>query len=318
MSIAQLPICCRRYFPRIWPVVLWPAVVCAAFLFWGLCGTAAAAGDAGGEIRDRISPKQCKIIIDDPQLIAPDFRRILESGHLVVAVLKSDAPPFVLEDKTGKRSGLDVELLQGFAERFGLTITYSEKADTFEDLVKLVANNQADLSACGVSRTLYRTMYVNFTRPYLKLHQGLLINRLELAKHVHVHSWNEVIKDLNGTLGVLAGSSYVWFARLHLTGMQLVLFPSIEDIRQAVLERAITAAYLDELDIKMFIRARPDQVLRCQTILFKDVPDHIAFPVARKNPQLLRLLNLYLEAHPNKLTIDQILDKYLPAVTGDR
>ncbi len=312
VNFKRILTCYLVFFRRSRRAVSFGVVVLTSFMFTISCSAAATV--ATEQTQNKPAQKQLLNSLKNPQLIAPDIRQILERGSLTVAILVHNAPPFVIENDAGKLSGLDINLLQDFAKRLNLTLNFNKSAKTYEELVELVANNQADLAACGVSRTLHRAIYVNFTKPYLKLHQGLLINRLKLAKQVHSHSWDEVIKDLRSSLGVLAGSSYVKFARRHLDKMEITLFPSIAETQKAVFDGTVTAAYLDELDIKMLIRNRPDQALRCQTVLFKDVPDYISFPVARKKPQLLRLLNIYIEEHPIELTIDQILDKYLPTV----
>ena len=310
-----------RFFYRPWRSVAFCAIVLAFLLLSGsssLASTVEETPAAQGQTQNRSLLEQPTSVLYDPQLVSPEIRRIKERGNLIVAVLdhehSRDGHPFVIDDGKGKRTGLDIDLLEGFAESLGVILTYNNSAKTFDELIELVARGQADVAAGGVSRTIHRAMYVNFTNPHFKLNQGLLINRLKLAKQTHGHSWNEVIKGLRGQLGVLAGSSYVKFAYKYLSAMEIVPFTNVLEAEEAVTGGTITAVHMDEFDIKMLIRNRPDQALRCQTVIFKDLPDHLAIPVSRQNPQLLRLLNIYIDDHPIDLTIDQILDKYLPAI----
>ena len=301
-----------RFFYRPWRVVtFWPMTMALAFLL--LIGSfSLSAASSKAPVKEPIST------LNDPQLIAPEIRRIQERGNLIVAILDHEhihnCHPFVIDDGKGNLSGLNIDLLEGFAENLDITLSYNNSAKSFDELIELVARGQADIATCGVSRTIHRSLYVNFTNPYFELHQGLLINRLKLSKQADGHSWHEIIKGLRGQLGVLSGSSYARFARKHLQGMELVFFPHLQEIHEAVTSGSITAAYLDEFNIKQLIRNRPDQVLLCQTVIFKDLPDRLAIPVSRQNPQLLKLLNIYIDNHPIDLTIDQILDRYLPTI----
>ena len=112
----------------------------------------------------------------------PDLQRIMNRGHLIVAMHREDFPPFFMHDKSGRYHGLDVSLAQDIGRRLGVGVKFNRKAETFDEVIDIVARREADVAMSYLSRTLERAKRVKFTESYLSLRLALWVNRLRLPK----------------------------------------------------------------------------------------------------------------------------------------
>lgn len=246
----------------------------------------------------------------DPPIMAPDIQRILEQGQLRVAVLGQDNSPFFMTLKDGQLGGLDLHIAQALADQLGVKLVLTRSAQTFDDVVNTVYLQQADLAISKISRTLKRAQRVRFSEPYLRMRQGLLVNRLQLAQQPQGRSMVETIRKLQGQVGVIKESSYVGFLKQKFPQATIVEFPTWQDTVDAVVRGDILAAYRDELEVKKVVRTKPDAALQLQTIALTDTQDSLAVVLPWHSTQLLAFVNQYLETLSTQYTVDVLLDEY--------
>jgi polar amino acid transport system substrate-binding protein len=240
----------------------------------------------------------------------PDIRRILDRGKLVVAALKQDNSPFFMSDNQGKRVGLDMKLAQAIAEHLGVALEVNRSANTFDQVVDTVYRLDADLAFSKLSRTLKRAQRVRFSRPYLTMRQGLLVNRLQIAQQTNGQTVSQVIRDLHGKIGVIKGSSYVGFTQQKFPKATIVEYASWSAVMNAVIQGDILAAYRDELEVKKIVLSQPDTALQLQTIALTDTQDAIAIALPWDSGQLLAFVEQYLDMMQINYTADQLLEEY--------
>ncbi|MFQ4135847.1 substrate-binding periplasmic protein [Nodosilinea sp. PGN35] len=239
----------------------------------------------------------------------PDIQRILDRGKLTVAVLGQDNAPFFMQTAE-QLSGLDIQLARALAEQLGVSLDITRSAQTFDQVVDTVYGQQADLAISKISRTLKRAQRVRFSRPYLRMRQGLLVNRLQMAEQAQGRSMIETIRNLRGEVGVIKGSSYVGFLKQKFPQATIVEYPTWEDIVTAVVQGDILAAYRDELEIKKVVRTRPDVALQLQTIALTDTQDALAVVLPWASSHLLAFVDQYLDTLTAQYTVDTVLDEY--------
>jgi polar amino acid transport system substrate-binding protein len=252
------------------------------------------------------------------QEMAPDIKRIVDRGELVVAMYYRDTPPFYFQDDDGQMAGFDVRLIRSFAEHMGVAVSFNRTARSFEEVVDVVARDEADVAISKLSRTFTRSMRVRFTRPYLMLRQGLLVNRLELARQAERAPPELAIRNLRGRIGVIAGSAYEEFARERFPLAEVVGFSSWDEIIAAAARGDLVAAFRDEVEIKKIIRFSSENLIHFQTVVLSDSRDPIAIAVHHQSPNLLALLESYLDDLALEVTADSILDEYMPVRTSPR
>lgn len=240
----------------------------------------------------------------------PGIKRIKERGKLIIAMLNEDQPPFFMVNKKGELYGLDVKLGTDIANKLGVEVEFVRKAKSFDEVIDMIVRKEADVAISNLSKTLKRSEKVLFTNPYIILRKGLLVNRLKMAQARGDEDPIEFIVNMKGDIGVIAASSYVYFARSMFPEATIKEFKTKKDIISALEKGDILAAFRDEVEIKKIIRANPGISLDVQTVIFKDTKDPIAMAVSRDNTHFLYWLNEYLEMRDFNLDADKLLREY--------
>ncbi len=246
-----------------------------------------------------------------PALMPPDIQRILDRGKLVVAVLARDNPPFFLSDPTGDLLGADVKMAQQLSEQLGVELSFNRDAQTFNEVVDEVYAHRADLAISKISRTLKRAQRVSFSAPYLSMRQGLLVNRLQFAQQAKGDNTAEMLRTLEGKIGVIKGSSYGGFAKQKFPKATVVEYATWPEVVKAVTQGNIIAAYRDELEVKKIVLNNPDASLQFQTIALTDTKDPLAVVLPWDSRHLNDFVNQYLEGVKQDYTIDGLLKDYI-------
>lgn len=241
---------------------------------------------------------------------APEIQQILERGTLVVAMLDQENPPFFMTSPQHQLVGLDINLAQDLADRLGVKLRLHRTATTFDQVVNAVFRGEADMAISKISRTLNRGLRVRFSRPYLEMRQGLLVNRILLTQQAHGSTMTETLRRLQGKVGVIQGSSYVEFLRQKFPLANVVEFGSWPRLVDAVTAGEILAAYRDELEIKQLALTRPNAALNLQTVALTDTRDALAIVLPWDSPQLLAFVDQYLAASATDYTVDALLQRY--------
>lgn len=240
----------------------------------------------------------------------PDIQRIRDRGKLIVAVLGVDNPPFFMTLADGSLGGLDIELAKALAQQLEVDLEINRSAQTFDQVVDQVYRLEADLAISKISRTLNRGQRVRFSRPYLSMRQGLLVNRLQLAQQSQNRRTTEAVRTLAGPVGVIQNSSYVGFLGQKFPQATVVEMPTWEDAVQAVTQGDVLAAYRDELEVKKVMLVQPDASLNLQTVALTDAQDHLAMVLPWDSSHLLSWVDLYLETQEKTYTVDTVLEDY--------
>lgn len=247
--------------------------------------------------------------IPQRSLMPPDVQRILQRGKLIVAMLNQDNPPFFMI-RQGELDGSDVDVARSIAEQLGVPVEFNRSAKTFDQVVQTVYRLDADLAISKLSRTLNRAKSVRFSQPYVTMRQGLLVNRLQLVQQANGRSVTEVIRNLEGKIGVIQGSSYVGFTQKRFPKAQVVEFSSWSAAVDAVMRGEVLAAYRDELEVKKVVFSKPDAALQLQTIALTDTEDSIAIALPWDSLHLLAFVNQTLDMMHINDTADSLLQAY--------
>lgn len=243
--------------------------------------------------------------------LPPDIQGILDRGVLVVAVLGTDNPPFFSENSQGELTGLDIDLGQAIATELGVKVKFDRSAKVFNEVVDLVYQHKADIGISKLSISMARAKKVLFSSPYVSMRQGLLVNRLELAKKAQNKRPEEVIQNLDGKLGVIQGTQYaLFFAKTRFPQAQVVEFETWDDVVEAVKTGEVLAAYRDELEVKKIVLAQPDSALDIQTVALTDTKDALAMVIPWDYNHFLAFVNTYLDLNNLNYTVEELINKY--------
>lgn len=257
-----------------------------------------------------VTPNLYSSETQEQRLYAPDIQRILDKGVLTVAMYHKDTPPFYYVDEQGDLTGVDVELIKGFASLLNVKVEFDRSAKTFNDVIKKVANREADLAICKLSITFSRTTKVLFTKPYIQLRKGLLVNRVLLQRQLKGRTKEEAIKSLTGSIGVIGKSSYVDYAKHRFHNMKLVEYGSWGEIVDAVINQEVVAGFRDEAEIKRVIRDNTDNAVTLLTVVLKGDHDPKGIAVSWDSTHLKSSLEFYIDSLNLDLSANKVLFEY--------
>ncbi|MTW03745.1 transporter substrate-binding domain-containing protein [Duganella ginsengisoli] len=239
-------------------------------------------------------------------MLAPDIARIVNQGELVVAMLSTDTPPFFYAEG-GNLAGTDVDLARLVGSELGVPVRFDRSAKTYDGVVEAVAEGRADLGISRLARTLKRGQMVHFSNTYMKLSHALLINRVNFAAIAGEQPLPQVIRNFNGTLGVIAGSSWEEFGRRNFPKAKLVAYPTWADVVNAVKKGDVVAAYRDELEVLQILKKDPGLALTLRTVTFSDMESTLSLMVGVRDPTLLSFVNEVIAQRADKPTVNSLL-----------
>lgn len=241
-----------------------------------------------------------------------DIQRIIDRGRLVVSMHKNNYAPF-FSDESGTLKGYDVDLAYDIAKTLNIPeVEFNRTSDSFDDVVKMVADYRADMAISYVSKTLSRQIKVLYTEPYIKLRTGILVSRSYAAQN-NITEKN-LLKELDRKDAIFAaerGGSFLEFTRNVFPHVKLIEAPSRDDIYKNLVERKIDAVYNEEYLIKVFFKKNPGQAIYYRPIYLENTEDHIAISIPPDAYNLKEWLNLYLTFRREKVVFDNLYDKYV-------
>lgn len=242
--------------------------------------------------------------------LAPDIARIRERGKVVVAVAGFAVPPFVTFGADGTPTGTDIDIATDMAKALGVGLAFDHRARTVDEMLDIIAARDADLAIAKLSETLDRALRVRFSRPYLVLHQALLLNRLRFAQAAQGRDPIEVVQESGASIGVLAGGAYVEYAKRLLPRARLRDYADWPSLIDAVRRGEVVAAYGDELEVKHALMADPAAPLQLRPAILADTRDPIGVALPWDSLTLLAWVDLYLETAAKPLDVDELLARY--------
>lgn len=274
-------------------------------------GAAAAPVASNAESAVAQLPSNSVLRIANGRPLAPDIARIVERGELIVAMLAVDTPPFFYEKK-GEVVGLEVDMARDIARELGVKLRITRQAKTFNGVVDVVARQEADLGISKLSRTLARAQVIRFSEPYLRLNHALVLNRMAFAQLAKDKPVTSVVRNFNGSIGVIARSSFADYAKRNFPFAKVQPYTSWEEVVAAVRKGEVIGAYRDEFEIKHLLKSDPTASLTLRTVSLKDLEDTLGIAVGIGDPVLLAFVNQYLSQRPDKLDIDRVLQAVAP------
>lgn len=263
------------------------------------------------KVNDQVSHSALQQLDSYPEEIS----NIIKRGSIIFSMTAADQKPFFfIDEKSGEMMGVDIELAYSIANKFGVRAEFNRDARSFDDVVRNVANNKADVAISKLSRTLKRAQLVHYTRPYIVFRQALLVNRLQLAQVVPESELASFVRNFRGQIGVIAGSSYVGYAQTNFPLAEINQFPSWDLAIDALFQGRVLAVYRDELEILKIQATKKDSGLLTKAVFLTDLQDPIAIAVSAKAPMLRAWLDIFLEEyislHAEDLTARSLVARY--------
>jgi ABC-type amino acid transport substrate-binding protein len=236
---------------------------------------------------------------------------VVSNNKLRIAMPAFASDPFFPADGSGE-SGIDMDLARGIAAELGVEPVFDRSAVTFDAMVQKLTSGETDLAIGKLSRTLQRGRSILYSRPYALLHQGLLANRVNLARIAQGKPPEQIIRDFSGDLGVIEGSSFATYAATTFPHATIQRFAGWNTVIDAIRSGTIDLAYRDDFEIKKLMVDDPSMTVVARSITLTDKVDTIAVGVSPANPHLAAFVDLYLDLARGQqvLSTDEIIARY--------
>lgn len=219
-----------------------------------------------------------------------------EGGTLVMGT-NATFPPYEYYEGD-EIVGIDVEIAQAIGEKLGMEVTVEDME--FDALIPALASNKVDIVAAGMTVTPERQESVNFTDTYATAAQVIIVKQgSDIASS----------EDLNGKiLGVQMGTTGDSLAS-EIEGAQVERFNKYFEAIQSVLQGKIDAVIIDSAPAKAFAEKDENLVILDEALSSEDY----AMAINKDNTELLDKVNAAIAELDEEGTLDEIVDKYIPA-----
>lgn len=227
--------------------------------------------------------------------MASDLAQIEARGTLRVAIPSADLMAFFEEDENGNLSGVDIELAKNIAEKLKVKAEFVRIDGDYGKLTDALKSGKADMVIAVYSRSYDRMQYVNFSKPYLSLKFGVMVNKAAMVKAKVKSNPIPYMKENAVDLALAAGTSHVDVARQLFPLANIIETSTYEEAAAMVAEGKAFGTLSGELEFYSRYLDNPHLSLYVSTYTFDDVKDEFSVGVNRNLPHLLDMVNLYIE-----------------------
>ena len=195
--------------------------------------------------------------------------------------------------------GIDVEIAQAIGEKLGMEVEIEDMA--FDSIIPAVTSGKADFGAAGMTVTEDRLQSVDFTDTYAEASQVIIVKEGSDITGSAGLEGKKIGVQL-GTTGDLLSSDMVGDENVerYNKGFEAV---------QALLQDKVDAVVIDGAPAKVFV-AQSEGLVILEEALSQE---EYAIAVKKGNTELLEKLNTALAELKEDGTIDEIVNKYIPA-----
>ena len=226
----------------------------------------------------------------------------LEEGKLIMST-NAAFPPYEMTDDAGNYIGIDVEVAQAIAEKLGLELVIDNME--FTAALEAAQNGKSDMVMAGVTVNEDRLTVMDFSDSYAT---GVQVVIVKEGSDVTMDNLGEkMIGTQMGTTGYIYASDTIengGYGEDHV-----IAYDNGITAVQALLNDQIDAVIIDNAPAQAFVEANSGL-----TILEGEwVVENYAIGFQKGNTALVEAVNTALAELIADGTVQQIVDKYIPA-----
>jgi len=227
----------------------------------------------------------------------------LGGREILIAVENAYNPFNFIDETTGKGVGYDYDLFAEACNRLNCKPTFVQTSwDSIVAVMGGTGQAEFDIAADGVTITPERAQHVDFSTPYIKLAQQLLVQ----AGETRFASADELKALADFKVGAQPGTTNYDLAKELFGEDHIVAFDQYGLIVQALLNGDIDATVMDNVAGEGYIGANPDKLKLVGAELTSEELGFV-FP---KGSDLLNPINLVLADMKADGTLDTIYAKW--------
>lgn len=215
----------------------------------------------------------------------PSITAIQARGKLIIGT-SSGYFPFQMVNKEGKLIGFDIDMGNKIGEILGVTVEWKDMAE-FAGLIPALQAGQLDLAIAGITIRAKRALSVDFTIPYFRTGQGVLISKARMPNARTIEDLDKpgvIIAVSQGTTGHSAAERV--FKRATIRAM--------DGATTAGLEVLAGNAHAMVFDLDWIAIFHHDNKAKTNAILEPFTVEYLGIAVRPGQPDLVQWLNTFL------------------------
>lgn len=193
--------------------------------------------------------------------------------------------------------GLDIEIAEAIAERLGCELVIHNLP--FEEIAQSVGAGEADIGLSGMTETVERLEYVDFTDTYLTNVQSIMVKN-----NSKINSRDELY---NKTIGVISNTTGDIYGTAEYGEEHIIKYDNGIDAALALIEENIDAVILDKQSVERYKNVD----VNLKILDEQYIEESYSVCVAKDNEKLLELINNILFELKKDGTIQGIINKYI-------
>jgi polar amino acid transport system substrate-binding protein len=236
-----------------------------------------------------------------------DTREVIARGIIRVAITKFDLPAFHWRKSDGELAGPEIDLARVIGRLLKVGVEFIDDCPTFDAVIEAVASGRADIGISKLSQTPHRVLRVRFSNPYLTLRQAFLFDRVFIGVQAAGHPPETALRKFSGTIGVIARSEYVDFARRNFRDAQISELQSWEDSVESLVNSRVDAIYRDELEVRRILKKNPALHVRFGSVAFTDQKSFLSIAICETCARLQEFINYQIAENRVPFTLPGLL-----------
>ena len=217
--------------------------------------------------------------------------------EVLIVGLEAGFPPFEWVDEGDKIVGIDVDIAQYIADKWGMELKIQE--GSFEVTLASVSNGNVDLGLSGISRTPEREPNMDFSDPYFESNQVIVVKAGSSVKG---------LADLQGKkVGAQTGTTGEGMAQDELGTDNVVCYDKYTIAVQDLINGQIEAIVMDAYPAQAAVAAHEGDIIMLAEPLGTD---SYCIAVKKGNTELVADLNEIIKELKDSGKLDEIIKKY--------
>ncbi len=218
--------------------------------------------------------------------------------------ISANAPPFAFR-QGGEIIGLEPALAVKLGDYLDMPIQFVEVP--WDQQIEFLNQGKTDIIMSGMTITKTRSSVVDFTTPYLRSGQILLVrmeDRLRFSTGV------ESLLNTNYRIGTVADTISDYFVTTAINGAKEVVFKTSQKAVEALINNEIDA-FVYDAPIVCYYAAR-HQNDKLIPILTMATEEYIGWAVRKNDNELLTRVNAFLESYQNQGQLQNEIKYWIP------
>ena len=226
----------------------------------------------------------------------PDPSTILRVG------VTPDAPPMAFK-QGGKLTGFEIELAEKLGRHLGRTVQFVELP--WKDQMSSLQSGKTDIIMSSMSITTERRMLAEFSTPYMKVGQMLLVHRSDLHRYAL-----GIPQPLPGTVGVQAGTVGEFLVESRFARSKRKSYRSIESAVSDLVNKRIASVVSDAQIVWYQAGLNESKGLAVVPRMLNE--DFLGWPVRKQDPELLKQVNEFIAKSQNDGSMNESIRRWMP------